>query len=79
MPEITNAILGPDEGPSLSSAAPSTSTEQLRATRPAERPTGLPLFHISELVGAGREALITHEGQTYHLRITSNRKLILTK
>jgi hemin uptake protein HemP len=40
---------------------------------------GLPLFHISELVGAGREALITHEGQTYRLRITSNRKLILTK
>jgi len=47
--------------------------------RRADRPMGLPLFHISELVGAGREALITHEGQTYRLRITSNRKLILTK
>jgi hemin uptake protein HemP len=40
---------------------------------------GTPVFHISELVGAGREALIRHEGQTYRLRITSNRKLILTK
>jgi hemin uptake protein HemP len=40
---------------------------------------GIPVFHISELVGAGREALIRHEGQTYRLRITSNRKLILTK
>jgi hemin uptake protein HemP len=40
---------------------------------------GVPVFHISELVGAGRQALIRHEGQTYHLRVTSNRKLILTK
>jgi hemin uptake protein HemP len=47
--------------------------------RRADHSVGLPLFHISELVGAGREALIRHEGQTYRLRITSNRKLILTK
>jgi hemin uptake protein HemP len=50
-----------------------------RRSAPADRPVGLPLFHITELVGAGREALISHEGQTYRLRITSNRKLILTK
>lgn len=75
MPEVTHAIQETEHGPSSTSRTSMTATEQ----RHADRPTGLPLFHISELVGAGREALISHEGQTYRLRITSNRKLILTK
>ena len=33
----------------------------------------------AELFGTLREILIVHAGETYHLRITSNNKLILTK
>lgn len=44
-----------------------------------EADRGLPTFDSRELVGIGREAVILHEGQAYRLRITSNRKLILTK
>lgn len=40
---------------------------------------GIPVWDIEHLVGGGREAFIRHEGQTYRLRITANRKLILTK
>jgi hemin uptake protein HemP len=32
-----------------------------------------------ELMGGGRELTILHAGDQYHLRITSNGKLILTK
>mgnify|MGYP001769185603 FL=1 len=38
-----------------------------------------PTWPVEVLVGRGREALILHDGQIYRLRITSNRKLILTK
>ena len=38
-----------------------------------------PVVDIADIVGAGREAHILHDGQIYRLRITSNRKLILTK
>ncbi len=37
------------------------------------------VWPIETLVGGGREALILHEGDTYRLRITSKRRLILTK
>jgi hemin uptake protein HemP len=75
MPEETYAAAKTGATGAITPERPSPAGEPPRADRPA----GLPLFHISELVGAGREALITHEGQTYRLRITSNRKLILTK
>lgn len=79
MPEDTHASAKtpPDSG-AMPLRAADAAIPRSDAAR-GDRPTGLPLFHISELVGAGREALITHEGQTYRLRITSNRKLILTK
>ncbi len=39
----------------------------------------VPTWDINQLTNGGREALIRHEGQLYRLRITINRKLILTK
>ncbi len=40
---------------------------------------GVPTWDVARLTNGGREALIRHEGQLYRLRITVNRKLILTK
>jgi hemin uptake protein HemP len=34
---------------------------------------------VRTLLDGQRELLLEHEGQTYHLRITANGKLILTK
>jgi hemin uptake protein HemP len=34
---------------------------------------------LRELLGPAREIILTHQGEEYRLRITSNRKLILTK
>lgn len=34
---------------------------------------------VSELMAGDREVLLEHEGQIYHLRLTANGKLILTK
>ena len=34
---------------------------------------------VSQLIGAAREIILMHQGEEYRLRITSNRKLILTK
>ena len=34
---------------------------------------------ISEILDGGREAVLLHDGAEYHLRLTSNGKLILTK
>jgi hemin uptake protein HemP len=34
---------------------------------------------ISQLLEGGREAVLLHDGAEYHLRLTSNGKLILTK
>jgi hemin uptake protein HemP len=36
-------------------------------------------LRVVELLGEAKEAILEHEGQDYRLRITSNRKLILTK
>ncbi len=34
---------------------------------------------VRELLGSAREIILVHQGEEYRLRITSNRKLILTK
>ena len=39
----------------------------------------VPEVDVQALVAGGREAVILHEGERYRLRITTNRKLILTK
>ena len=39
----------------------------------------VPVVDVRDLVGAGREALIRHNGEFYRLRITAAGKLILTK
>ena len=44
-----------------------------------EHDDGLPVIDVATLLGAGREAVLIHDGQAYRLRITANRKLILTK
>ena len=50
------------------------------AQLPPQHPTGEPpRFKVSELLVGRREAILEHEGQEYRLRITANRKLILTK
>ena len=35
-------------------------------------------WRSKDLFGQAKEIVITHEGKSYHLRITSNNKLILT-
>jgi hemin uptake protein HemP len=39
----------------------------------------VPRVPVSDLMGAGREAVLVHDGFDYRLRLTSNGKLILTK
>lgn len=36
-------------------------------------------IEVADLVGAGREAILIHNGEAYRLRLTANNKLILTK
>lgn len=38
-----------------------------------------PRVAIEEILGAGREAIILHQGEAYRLRITSRGRLLLTK
>jgi len=42
-------------------------------------PSGLTTYSTQELFTAGDEIHIIHQGETYRMRITRNRKLILTK
>ncbi len=42
-------------------------------------PSGVRRVDVRTLLEGQREVLLDHEGQTYHLRITANGKLILTK
>lgn len=44
-----------------------------RSSQPVRR------IDISDLLAGGREAVLLHDGAEYHLRLTSNGKLILTK
>ncbi|MDK9698087.1 MAG: hemin uptake protein HemP [Siculibacillus sp.] len=53
--------------------------ETMPDRRETRRETAPPVWDASQLTDGGREALIRHEGQFYRLRITTNRKLILTK
>ena len=36
-------------------------------------------YVVSDLLRGGREAILEHDGAEYHLRITANGRLILTK
>jgi hemin uptake protein HemP len=36
-------------------------------------------IELERLLGSKREVIIVHAGDEYHLRLTSNNKLILTK
>ncbi|MCC7250539.1 hemin uptake protein HemP [Hyphomicrobium sp.] len=36
-------------------------------------------YAVSDLLRGGREAILEHNGAEYHLRITANGRLILTK
>ena len=49
------------------------STSNMPATR------RFPTIDSARLFAVGREIRISHEGEEYRLRITSNNKLILTK
>ena len=39
----------------------------------------VPRIAVADLLGAGREVVLLHDGTEYRLRLTSNGKLILTK
>lgn len=41
--------------------------------------TDAPVWRSQQLLNGSREILITHEEETYRLRLTRNGKLILTK
>lgn len=42
-------------------------------------PSGIRRITTKDLFGADREIILDHEGAEYHLRVTSNGRLILTK
>lgn len=42
-------------------------------------PSGVRRVDVRTLLEGQREVLLEHDGQIYHLRITANGKLILTK
>lgn len=56
-----------------------TERSQTVATPQATDSPSAPSIDVRALVGAGREAVILHNGDRYRLRITANDKLILTK
>jgi hemin uptake protein HemP len=49
------------------------------ASAPRSEESTVPHLRVTDLLGRAKEAILEHEGQLYRLRITSNRKLILTK
>ena len=51
------------------------------AARPSknDKSGAVKYMQVSELMGDDREIIIIHQGDEYHLRLTSNNKLILTK
>lgn len=53
---------------------------RLRSEAPPEAPSGgVRRVPSRRLLGGGRELVIEHHGNEYHLRLTRNDKLILTK
>jgi hemin uptake protein HemP len=52
---------------------------QLVNTRPVADNAAIPRISSQLLLDGGRELVIQHQGGEYHLRLTRNDKLILTK
>jgi len=55
-------------------AAPAGTAQTVNRTSVA-----VPRIAVADLLGAGREVVLLHDGTEYRLRLTSNGKLILTK
>ncbi len=52
----------------------------IATTKAKECPSDLiAKMQLADLMGGSREVIIVHQGDEYHLRLTSNNKLILTK
>lgn len=50
------------------------------SSRPPRQHAAPPVrYVVSELLMGGSEAILEHDGSEYHLRITANGRLILTK
>lgn len=64
-----------------SNTAPETAhpVEPRRPDEPAVGRYGVVRYDVAELLRGGREAVLEHNGADYHLRITANGRLILTK
>ena len=58
---------------------PELITPGVVAGRAPARAPDAPLFASAELFGGGNQIWIEHNGERYSLRITRQRKLILTK
>jgi hemin uptake protein HemP len=64
-------------------------TERKPTIRPSDLPTGAPsvvptesdmrVIPVESILAGQREAVLSHNGVRYRLRVTSNDKLILTK
>jgi len=63
------------------SKQPLSTLEPLDTALPTKQdtPTLRQRFHSAELFGKAREIVIEHAGDEYHLRLTRQGKLILTK
>jgi hemin uptake protein HemP len=59
--------------------SPDETKKTIPATHPRERAPSPVRYAVSELLRGGREAILEHNGCEYHLRITANGRLILTK
>lgn len=59
--------------------SPDESKKNAAATRPGARGGTAVRYVVSDLLRGGREAILEHNGAEYHLRITANGRLILTK
>lgn len=64
-----------DHNPPEASAPPAGVCAKCGVSFPADPPQ----IASTALLGGGNELLIHHAGDTYHLRLTRNNKLILTK
>jgi len=67
--------------PVLSLSQPLSSCSTRRPALPPSAPASATTRHVSSqsLLDGARELVIQHQGSEYHLRLTRNDKLILTK
>lgn len=65
--------------PSLSRSMPSRSIQRPVLALPATSPAAARRVSSHTLLEGERELVIQHQGSEYHLRLTRNDKLILTK